>query len=122
VKANSANKGSKIGPRGRAQFAPRDDPRAVKARCTRTHLVVALADGRLLQVPIAWFDRLRTAPAKALGNVQICFGGRGIRLPDADEDISVERLLMPACPECLERTWAEHRKPQHDEASLPQAL
>ena len=67
--------------------AVRVSPLAHDVSCTDDELVVSLADGRVLWVPLAWFPRL-------LGN------GEGIHWPDVDEDLSVEGLLRgtPAPP------------------------
>jgi hypothetical protein len=95
------------GPVGWAQQIA-GEPRAVAARCTSEALVVSLEDGRELHVPLTWFDRLMNATPKALKQVEVRDGGRLIHLPALDEGISVERLLSPPCPECLNRLWYAH--------------
>jgi hypothetical protein len=79
----------------------------VSARCTRTELIVRLADGRELRVPLSWFDRLAKALPRKLRRVEIILDGRFIELPDAGESISVARLLAPTCPTCLAHEWQE---------------
>ena len=98
---------TRIGPSGYAQYVPSDEPRAMSARCTRSELIVTLADGRVLHVPIGWFDRLLSVPPAARKRVKI-LGGACLHFPDANEDISVERLLMPHCAACLDKVWREH--------------
>jgi hypothetical protein len=57
-------------------------------------LVVDLADGRRIGVPLAWFPRLLHATKKQRARFELLGGGEGIHWPDLDEDISVEGLLM----------------------------
>ena len=62
---------------------------------TESHLLVALADGRELRVPLAWFPRLESASVAERSHWELIGGGIGIHWPDLDEDISVENLLSP---------------------------
>jgi len=78
------------------------------ARCTRAELIVTLADGRVLHVPLSWFDRLLSVPPEARKHIEITFGGGRLHFPDADETISIERLLMPHCKACLDKAWQEY--------------
>ena len=57
-------------------------------------LVVDLADGRRISVPLAWFPRLLHATKKQRARFELLGGGEGIHWPDIDEDVSVEGLLM----------------------------
>lgn len=59
-------------------------------------MVVELADGRSLSVPLAWFPRLSGASKADLENWQLSAGGSGIHWPDLDEDVSSEGLLRGA--------------------------
>jgi hypothetical protein len=54
---------------------------------------VALADGREVSAPIAWFPRLRDASAQQRANWRLIGHGEGIHWPDLDEDVSVNALL-----------------------------
>jgi hypothetical protein len=72
------------------------DPRAVAARVSGTSLIVSLADGREVRVPVAWFPRLVAGSMAARANLRITEGGRAIHWPDLDEDIGVEPLLTTA--------------------------
>ncbi|MBI3680984.1 MAG: DUF2442 domain-containing protein [Acidobacteria bacterium] len=56
-------------------------------------LVVDLADGRTITVPVAWFPRLAHGTPAERANWRLIGGGEGIHWPDLDEDISVESLL-----------------------------
>ncbi|MBI1854004.1 MAG: DUF2442 domain-containing protein [Planctomycetes bacterium] len=69
------------------------EPLAVDVRCTRDCLRVALADGREISVPVAWFPRLSAASSAQRTRWRLIGGGIGIHWPGIDEDISVESLL-----------------------------
>lgn len=69
------------------------EPLAVEARCTADALLVRLADGREISVPLEWFPRLREATAEQRARYRLIGGGIGIHWSDVDEDISVESLL-----------------------------
>jgi hypothetical protein len=56
-------------------------------------LIVDLADGRTITVPLAWFPRLAHGTAAERANWRLIGGGVGIHWPDLDEDISAESLL-----------------------------
>ena len=56
-------------------------------------LIVDLADGRTITVPLAWFPRLAHGTAAERANRRLIGGGVGIHWPDLDEDISAESLL-----------------------------
>ena len=59
-------------------------------------MLIALADGRELSVPIAWFPRLAQASPRQREQWQLIGGGIGLHWPLVDEDISVENLLLPS--------------------------
>ena len=56
-------------------------------------LVVDLADGRTLTVPLSWYPRLAHATPGELDNWRLIGLGEGIHWPQLDEDISVEGLV-----------------------------
>jgi hypothetical protein len=56
-------------------------------------LIVELADGRTISVPLAWFPRLFAGSPEERANFRFIGGGRGIHWLPLDEDISVENLL-----------------------------
>lgn len=60
---------------------------------TEDTLSVALRDGRIITVPLAWYPRLADASPEERRNWEICGGGYGIHWPDVDEDLSTEGLL-----------------------------
>jgi len=78
------------------------DPRAERVQIDQDALVVDLADGRQIAVPLAWFPRLLHATEEQRSNWELLGAGEGIHWPDIDEDISVAGLLRgtPA-PEAL---------------------
>ena len=65
-------------------------------RLTDDDLIVDLADGRTLSVPLAWYPRLLHATSEQRENWQIAGGGFRIHWPDIDEDLSTEGLLRGA--------------------------
>jgi hypothetical protein len=81
------------------------EPRAVGARCTEDELIVQLADGRVLSVPLVWFPRLASASAEARSNVSLIGEGDGLHWPAIDEDISIAGLLSG-------RASVEHVRPR----------
>jgi hypothetical protein len=72
------------------------DSRAVDVTLTDEQLVVALADGREIAAPLAWFPRLALATQQERRNWRFIGRGQGIHWPDVDEDISVASLLRAA--------------------------
>jgi hypothetical protein len=57
-------------------------------------LVLRLADGCLLTVPLAWFPRLLQAPDDARGNWRVAgTAGNAILWPDIGEALNVASLL-----------------------------
>ncbi|MFH1708330.1 MAG: DUF2442 domain-containing protein [Planctomycetota bacterium] len=79
----------------------------------RDMFTVALNDGRILTVPLAWFPRLMHGTAAERAHYRLIGNGSGINWPALDEDISVEGLLLgrPSAenPKSLER-WLSKRK------------
>jgi hypothetical protein len=72
------------------------DASAVDVTVTDDRLVVVLADGRELAIPLAWFPRLLDATGDQRRNWRFIGRGHGIHWPDIDEDISVASLLRAA--------------------------
>lgn len=72
---------------------PDVDPRAVRVAIGDDELLVDLADGRRLAVPLAWFPRLLHAQPGQRQNFRLLGEGQGIHWPDLDEDLSVAGLL-----------------------------
>lgn len=70
---------------------------AVRAvRLTDDDLIVDLADGRTISVPLAWYPRLLHTTPEQREKWQIAGGGFGIHWPDIDEDLSTNGLLRGA--------------------------
>ncbi len=68
-------------------------PLAIDVLCKDNALLVALADGREISVPLEWYPRLNNATQKERKNWQLIGGGLGIRWEAIDEDVSVESML-----------------------------
>jgi hypothetical protein len=77
-------------------FAVETNPRAVEVDTTDADLVVRLADGRVVSVPLVWFPRLLQASAADRRNVRLIGDGDYINWPAIDEDLSVAGLLRGA--------------------------
>jgi uncharacterized protein DUF2442 len=56
-------------------------------------LVVELADGRQISVPLAWFPRLAGATREQRADYHLIGEGIGIHWPQIDEDLSVAGFL-----------------------------
>jgi hypothetical protein len=76
--------------------AVRPDATAVDVTVTEDRLIVVLADGRELSVPLAWFPRLSEATDEQRRKWRLIGRGHGIHWPDVDEDVSVASLLRAA--------------------------
>jgi hypothetical protein len=72
---------------------PDSPPKATAARVSDEQLVVALADGRELTVPLAWFDWLASAAPSQRVDLEIVESGRGIWWPSLDDGLSVAVLM-----------------------------
>jgi hypothetical protein len=69
------------------------DPVAVNVGVTADQLVVQLADGRSLSVPVQWYPRLAHGTQAERQHWQLLGDGYAIEWPDLDEHIGVEGLL-----------------------------
>lgn len=81
---------------GVTSSGPDANPRAVGLRVDDVDLMVELADGRRVSVPLTWFPRLLHASAAELANWHFVGEGEGVHWPDIDEDLSVKGLLQGA--------------------------
>jgi Protein of unknown function (DUF2442) len=68
-----------------------EDSSPVAVLCTDNHLVVTLADGRIVQTPIWWYPRLQNASAEARNHIELM--PMGVHWPDVDEDLSIAGML-----------------------------
>lgn len=88
------------------------EARAEHVRVEADALVVELADGRTLAVPLNWYPRLLHGNRAEQDNWRLIGGGSGIHWPELEEDISVRGLLegKPSSerPESLKR-WLQGR-------------
>lgn len=69
------------------------EPLAVDVEVTAEELIVRLADGRRIAVPLAWYPRLLHATPAERQHWQLLGEGYAIEWPDIDEHIGVEGLL-----------------------------
>ena len=75
-------------------------PRATDVSATAEELIVHLADGRTIIVPLAWYPRLLHATPDERQDFRIIGDGEYINWPRIDEDLTVAGLLRgtPAPP------------------------
>lgn len=69
------------------------EPAAIHATITEEKLIVELADGRGISVPLSWYPRLIHGSLRERENWQLLGDGYAIEWPDLDEHIGVEGLL-----------------------------
>lgn len=69
------------------------EPLAVAISFEADKLVVELADGRSLVVPLVWYPRLMHGSRQERANWQLLGEGYAIEWPDLDEHIGMEGLL-----------------------------
>jgi hypothetical protein len=87
--------------------------RAVRAEVTDEALVVDLADGRSISVPLVWYPRLLRASMKERQQFRLIGSGEGIHWELLDEDVSVEGIVAGRrSMESAEsfRRWLEDRR------------
>jgi hypothetical protein len=76
-----------------------DRPRAVSAVCDDDNLHVTIEDGRVISVPLDWFDWLASASLAQRNDIRITEGGAGIVWNQLDDSLSVPGLLgLPEYP------------------------
>lgn len=78
---------------GVSSSLPSVDPRAKEVTVTDDELIVLLADGRRIAVPLVWFPRLLRATPEERANYELLGEGVGIHWPAVDEDLSISGLL-----------------------------
>lgn len=67
--------------------------RALNVGVTEDSIVVELADGRTLIVPLAWYPRLLHGTPGERNNWRPIGNGEGVHWPELDEDIEVDGLV-----------------------------
>jgi hypothetical protein len=65
-------------------------------RLTEDELIVSIADGRTVSVPLVWYPRLLHATIEQRARWELAGAGYGIHWPEIDEDLSTEGLLAGA--------------------------
>ena len=74
--------------------AVRHQPLAYDVQVTEDELIISLTDGRRVSAPLVWFPRLLHASPALRAEWRFIGDGEGVHWPEADEDISVEALLL----------------------------
>lgn len=69
-------------------------PRGKDVRFSARQLIVELADGREVRVPLTWFPRLFLATPQERRNWTFLGPETAVHWPDLDEDISLEGLVV----------------------------
>lgn len=69
------------------------EPIAIEVKVTDEKLIVELADGRTLAIPLEWYPRLWHGTSAERRNWQLLGDGYAIEWPDLDEHIGIEGLL-----------------------------
>lgn len=69
------------------------EPSVVKVAVRNERLVVDLADGRTIAVPLEWYPRLAHASRKERQNWVLLGNGYMIEWPDLDEHIGIKGLV-----------------------------
>jgi hypothetical protein len=80
---------------------------------TKDTLIVDLADGRTVSVPLSWYPRLLQATNPERGKWRLIGQGEGIHWPDLDEDVSAENILAgkPSGESQVSfKRWLENRR------------
>jgi hypothetical protein len=89
------------------------EPLATKVHVTEDRLIVELADGRSIIVPISWYPRLMNGTMQERQHWQLLGDGYAIEWPDLDEHIGIEGLLAGRRSSESEKSisqWLEERK------------
>ena len=69
------------------------EPAMTGVKFTRDKLLIALADGRSLEIPLSWYPRLLHGSSEEQQNWQLLGDGYVIERPDLDEHLGIEGLL-----------------------------
>jgi hypothetical protein len=76
-----------------SKFNSAEWPAILSVSFPKDVLRVSLSDGRVIEVPLAWFPSLCGASKKDLHTCKISSSGYGIHWPSLDEDLSVYGFL-----------------------------
>ena len=69
------------------------EAKASLVKVNEDNLMVMLADGREIKVPLVWFPKLFHATPSQRNNFRLIGDGIGIHWPEIDEDLSVAEIL-----------------------------
>jgi len=86
-------KAGKVDLRTRKLTPLEKEPLAIDISFESENMVVELADGRSLTIPVEWYPRLFHGTPEERQNWQLLGDGYAIEWPDLDEHIGVEGLL-----------------------------
>jgi len=85
------------------------EPLIQDVRITGDEIIVQLADGRTVSVPLAWSWRLFEATPEQRANWRLIGNGQGVHWPDIAEDLSADGFLHGA-PSYRASSPAEHKE------------
>ena len=68
-------------------------PAAIQVKVYEEKLIVDLADGRSIAVPLSWYSRLLHSSQSERENWQLLGEGYAIEWPELDEHLGIEGLL-----------------------------
>jgi hypothetical protein len=91
---------------------------------TADALIVDLADGRTVSVPLAWYPRLWHGTPEERNNWRLIGKGEGIHWPHLDEDLSVENIVFGKPSGESQRSfkrWLENRAARGKQPQLQKA-
>jgi hypothetical protein len=74
-------------------LALESEPVTIDVRFSDDKIILDLADGRTLSVPLEWYPRLLHATPEERANWRLLGDGYAIEWPDLDEHIGAEGLL-----------------------------
>lgn len=74
------------------------DARIYDVRCPSNRIIFDLADGRVVETPLAWFPILQAAPREDREGFEIDDDGRWVYWPCLGERISAEAILLTRFP------------------------
>jgi hypothetical protein len=96
VKAHELREVERLVRKHRRSLIANPGERVTNVASTADNLIVELADGRSISVPLAWYPRLLHASQDDRDHWEVAGAGFGIHWPAIDEDLSVEGLLRGA--------------------------
>lgn len=91
-------------------IAANNEPRIVALEVSEDAIVVQLADGRTVSVPLAWSWRLANATPTQRSQFEIIANGEGVHWPDLDEDLSARGMLEGTPAPSPKQTKARRRR------------